>query len=186
MPSSATTNLGGVLDEPIVLHDPGAVLEGRIVPPSTKGVYVWFFDRMPGTPELEYFCVGPWALMYVGLVNRTISDRVKGEHLKGNIYGSTLRQSIAYLLRGALQLTVARTWTGRYYLEEDGEDMVTGWMLSHARVGWQSTDDPKTLEAKVIRVFGELLPLNIRRDHPTPFAEELKSKRVAWRKGARK
>lgn len=97
---------------PNPMHDPKQLYDDRNNIPNVPGVYGWYFDshlfdklfddaskadfaqnaikiEIPWVPNKEYY------LMYIGITERPLRERIYDDHLKQNSKGSTLRQSLA-------------------------------------------------------------------------------------------
>jgi len=89
------------------LYSRREILSTTSLPPSTPGVYAWFFKDIPGNAVVDG-CVtkGPLTLLYVGISPDKIGKpnsrqnlrRRITTHLQGNAEGSTLRRSLGVLV----------------------------------------------------------------------------------------
>ena len=91
--------------------------------PQEPGLYAWFFNDIPDTVPTEN-CYGRegWKLLYIGIARSsltskaTLRNRIKGQHLNGNCYGSTLRRTLAVVLEKQLGVSLqkigSRTFLG--------------------------------------------------------------------------
>lgn len=138
--------------------------------PAVGGLYGWWFHHRAlraisdDAPALDV-----WRLGYVGIAPRrpsmtgksrsTLKSRLR-QHCRGPIASSTLRRSLAALLRDKLSLHVKRNAAGRLVLVGDGEAALSAWMAMHARVNWVEHDAPWDLEDAMLR-GGIPLALNI-------------------------
>jgi hypothetical protein len=100
-------------------------------PPAQPGLYAWWVildhlsDANPAIPPVLVGAAG-WSLLYVGIApsspssSRNLAVRIGHDHNRGNIGGSTFRQSLAALLRGRLALQPP--WGHSKQLPTYGED----------------------------------------------------------------
>lgn len=149
------------------------------------GIYAWYFDSIPENLRTEEcHWIGKWALLYVGKA-KSLRARILRDHFKGNAEGSTLRLTLGCLLMTELDIRLGRTQPredgkkGRWTFGSAGEEKLTRWMLTHARVTWASLRDgsihwpldatPRSDDDVVHEVEGDLirrlyLPLNVDRN----------------------
>lgn len=172
---------------------PGDIFNGSVVVPAKPGGYGWYFDELPGVPDLDlrYYASGAWKLLYIGIAGdiaraprRTLRQRIVSEHLKGDPTASTLRFSLGYLLRNELRIK-PRTYGGpstSFSYGAEGERRLTDWMVRHARVSWVESESPAEVEAAALDIYREMLPLNIRGNR-SDFPRKLSKLRSAWRTG---
>jgi hypothetical protein len=123
-------------------------------------------------------------LLYVGIAPRkpsaggSVSGRTLRHrlltHCRGPIASSTLRPTLAVLLKGELDLRITTTDAGKLKMTTADEGRLTQWMAEHARVAWQVSTAPWELEDHLIRTAR--LPLNIR-GSTGPFAKVLSAMR---------
>lgn len=57
----------------------------------------------------------------------TLRRRIESQHLRGNVYGSTFRLTLASILRAALGLAAV----GRKRLADGGEAKLSDWIRDH-------------------------------------------------------
>jgi hypothetical protein len=140
--------------------------------PDRSGIYAWFFKEIPpGLMGIEkcYRREG-FTLLYIGIVpktpkgNRHLRNRIYGDHLKGNAYGSTLRRSLGCLLSQKLGILLRRAGTGKKMIlcageSCTGEGLLTEWMMHNAYVTWHVHDQPWLIETGMIT--DNFLPINI-------------------------
>jgi hypothetical protein len=176
-----------------LLISASAILDDFRIVPDEPGVYAWFFRPVP--PHV------PWAdclvrdghrLLYVGIAprrrisgrdrtRRTLRERMKN-HLGGNIASSTLRISLAALLKGQKRIAMERTAHGSVRIGEH-ERKVTSWMAASGHVVWLVHPRPWEIEEQLMRTYS--LPLNIKGNGGHPFARELRLLRRALKSGGR-
>lgn len=138
----------------------------------THGVYGWWFDQsLPLVPRdgcLEY---DGRHLLYIGIappkegrthrsVKTPMHRRLWRNHLRGTVRVSTVRLSLAALLKQALDLTFWRDSLNRVHMDRHQEDKLSDWMDQHAAISVVQHEDPWALEEKLIR-DGPPLPLNL-------------------------
>jgi hypothetical protein len=146
------------------------------------GVYAWWFSKVPpGVPTGETAFHNGRRLLYVGIAPRkpsaagsvsdsTLRNRLLN-HCRGPLASSTLRRTLAVLLKGELDLSITRTKAGKLKMSPEHEARLTQWMNDNARVVWLVNPAPWEVEDHLIQ--GALrLPLNIR-GSADPFAKVL-------------
>lgn len=153
--------------------------------PSEPGIYGWWFDG-----SFSHLCDGTHArdgfhLLYVGIApsappregvkSRTIRDRLLN-HCRGPLATSTLRRTLAALLKSEEQLAIDRTASGKSQMSGEDEAKLTGWMTQHARITWLTTPQPWKVETELLE-SGPRLPLNIR-GSSDPYRTELRQLRA--------
>ena len=136
------------------------------------GFYAWWAsptrlsDASPLIPPVHPTASCKWALLYVGIApkrpssdgpDRTLADRVQGDHRNGSIGNSTFRQSLAALLIGLLDLRPKRGYD-RSRIEN--ETALSDWIEEHCRVTMAECPTPWTVEDEVIRLMRP--PLNLK------------------------
>jgi hypothetical protein len=137
--------------------------------PDSPGLYSWWArtsalrDAEPAIPPVRPAGVRKsWALLYVGIAprdstgKRTLIDRLNRDHHGGNIGGSTLRLSLASLLRNRLSLTPKLGHDRARIVEE--EDL-TRWIDTNLGLTLAPVPEPWDLEVTVIRSMNP--PLNL-------------------------
>ena len=136
--------------------------------PDEPGVYAWFFRRpLPGIRCDDCLSRENAKLLYVGIApryRRVGADRTKRTlrvrlkyHLTGNLSGSTLRHSLAAILKEELNLQAQKRGT-RITLASD-EDRLNDWMRGNALLTWSTCANPWTLEHELMSAY--VLPLNL-------------------------
>ena len=151
------------------LHNPINIIERRDDIPKTHGVYGWYFDELPNVPPNDYYNCQGWNLLYIGIAGQTanskqtLDERIIKKHLKGEANNSTLRLSLGILLRDkfGIELELKEKTKESFWFGERGEYKLSQWIIEHARVAWLTYDDPKEIEDDALRIYGDVLPLNI-------------------------
>jgi hypothetical protein len=175
-----------VLLHPARLYSVSELRDAPTLIPQVGGVYAWWFSKIP--PEVPVHDTATHdgrRLLYVGIApskpsdagtlsGRTLRHRLLN-HCRGPLASSTLRRTLAVLLRDDLDLGITRTDAGKLRMSPDHENRLTQWMNEHARVVWLVSAEPWELEDRLIQ--GRVrLPLNIR-GSSDPFAKVLSTKR---------
>lgn len=106
------------------------------------GLYSWWVDEV-GAADLSVGLGLPLEAgrIYAGQTGatawpsgkarlRTLRDRIGGNHLRGSIYGSTFRCTLAASLRNALQLDMVAPMK----LAKGGEQAISAWIRDHLSV----------------------------------------------------
>jgi hypothetical protein len=160
--------------------------EGPTLIPQEAGVYAWWFSKMPpGVPVHETALRAGRHLLYVGIAprkpsadgslsSRTLRRRLLN-HCRGPAASSTLRRTLAVLLRGELDLSITLTKAGKLRMSPEHEARLTQWMDENARVLWVVHLEPWDVEDHLIK-GAVRLPLNIR-GSSDPFARVLSNLR---------
>ena len=155
-------------------------------PPARPGLYAWWVvldhlsDASPAIPPVLVGAAG-WSLLYVGIApsspssSRNLAVRIGHDHSRGNIGGSTFRQSLAALLRGRLALQPL-SGHGRSRLVD--ETPLTSWMNQHCGLTFVVAQAPWSHERAVIERLDP--PLNII-GGTHPFRETVQAVRSALR-----
>ena len=157
---------------------------GRVAPAELQrlrgiehpGLYAWFVDP-DGARQLSDGIGLPVGagLIYAGQAgagtsHATLESRIRGNHLDGDIYGSTFRLTLAAALRGRLALEPM----GGGHMSQDGEARLTRWMREHLKVSVVPYPDRAELDTFETAVLGRLdPPLNLAKRPPTPVRREL-------------
>jgi len=157
-------------------------------PPSERGLYGWYFDRLPARiPVSDCAVVDGRFLAYVGISpsrdasSGTLRKRLRG-HRSGNASGSTLRLTLGCLLAEELGIQLGPEGRTARLTFGPGEALLSGWMAEHARVAYRVHPRPWEIEGGII---GRLsLPLNLRDNahhsfHATLTAVRREAKRTA-------
>jgi len=145
--------------------------------PDKPGVYAWFFRALPPRIGNEHCLVRRGrTLLYVGIAPRfrrsgkdrtrtTLRTRIR-YHLTGNLSGSTLRHSLASLLRGRLRLHAEQRASGGITLA-DHESRLTKWICENAYLCWVVHPQPWKLEDAMMSHYQ--LPLNLAGNPSNPY-----------------
>lgn len=169
--------------------------------PRSSGVYAWYFSEIPaGTPAGECLSLDGLTLLYIGIApkkaltsgakpsQQTLWSRIR-YHMRGNAFGSTLRESLGCLLADDLGIALRRVRSKsstkrednvyRYTFTKLGEATLDEWLGRTAFVTWQTEGEPWNLEAELIRTLS--LPLNLDQNRHHAFHSGLSAKRRAAR-----
>lgn len=173
---------------PHTLHAPTAVFKA----PPKKGIYGWLFA--PGSlhvPDAQYARTGDFELLYVGIAPKrpSITGKESGSqlrsrlpaHAKKDASRSTLRLTLGVLLAEELDLALG-IHKGRLNWGEDGEDRLTRWINTHARVAWTEDETPWVVEDELLAHASLALNIDGRADL---FSLELTNRRDKARRAAR-
>jgi hypothetical protein len=127
-------------------------------------MYAWFVDES-GARDLARGLgeqIGP-GLIYAGQAgagtsSATLASRIRGNHLAGNIYASTLRRTLASILRDPLRLEPI----GGRRMKSDGESRLGTWISAHLCVSIVAFEDRLLLDTFETTVLLRLdPPLNL-------------------------
>jgi hypothetical protein len=143
--------------------------EPKIIP-AVGGVYAWWFEALDGVRMDGAAQRNGRSLLYVGIAprrpargaqtgNGNLRDRLR-DHCHGPSRSSTLRRSLAAVLRAKLSLEFQRDANGKIRLAGDGEGRLSTWMASNACVSWVETLAPWEAEEALLR-SANAPPLNI-------------------------
>ncbi len=136
------------------------------------GLYGWWFDHeLSNVPSGGCLEICGRHLLYIGIAppkdrpNRLgsatpMKRRLWRNHLYGSVRSSTLRLSLAALLRDQLNFQFFRDNRNRVRMGKAYEDKLTAWMEDHAGISVVHHDTPWQLEEKLVR-NGPPLPLNL-------------------------
>jgi hypothetical protein len=154
--------------------------------PQEGGVYAWWFSKVPRGVPIDGTAVDKGRrLLYVGIAprkpsvagsisSRTLRNRLLN-HCRGPVASSTLRRTLAVLLRDELDLSITLTKAGKLKMSPEHEARLTQWMAENAGVTWVVSATPWEVEDYMIQ--GAMrLPLNIR-GSSDPFAKVLSNLR---------
>jgi hypothetical protein len=165
------------------------VLERPCPVPAVAGVYGWWFRQLP-VPMDTAGCrtFDGHTLLYTGISpgrppangrspsKENLQTRIS-DHFKGNAEGSTLRKTLGCLLADDLGIELRRVGSGTRMTFLRGEQALSAWMDSNARVTWVSRPAPWELEEHLI---GSLdLPLNLQGNSRNQFHSSLSAIRAA-------
>jgi hypothetical protein len=163
-----------------------AIREKSAIVPAQAGVYGWWFDQALGNLSegshvrnglhLLYVGIAPGAPPKDGVKPRTLRDRLLN-HCRGPLATSTLRRTLAALLKDEEHLSIDRTEAGKLRMSLEDEAKLTRWMSEHARITWLTTPAPRLAEKELLE-HGPRLPLNIR-GSSDPYRKELSGLRAA-------
>ncbi len=149
------------------------ILDRRTSIPDVGGIYAWWFNApirdvpLEGTlhhqsHHLLYVGIAPRQPSAAGNVSRsTLHKRITRNHLGGRIGSSTLRRSLAHLMKGSLGLGIARRGK-KDVMPRDQEADLTRWMSAHASLSFMPHNAAWEIEERLIRCPHLALPLNIR------------------------
>ncbi len=159
------------------------VLSDRSLIPDERGVYGWWFNgALPSVPLEGTLRGDEHHLLYIGIAPRepskagsesasTLRRRICSNHLGNRIASSTLRRSLAWLLKDSLQFQISWNAAGKVVMPREDEDRLTKWMAEHAAISFLRSKEPWLIETRLI-IEGPKLPLNIR-DSTHPFRKRL-------------
>lgn len=149
------------------------ILDRRTSIPDVAGIYAWWFNTpiravpREGTIQhqshhLLYVGIAPRPPSAAGNVSRsTLRKRINRNHLGGRIGSSTLRRSLAHLMKSSLGLEIARRGT-KDVMPRVQEADLTRWMSAHASLSFMPHDAAWEIEDRLICCPHLALPLNIR------------------------
>lgn len=143
---------------------------------AEPGMYAWFVD----VEGAEHLAAGLGLPVDAGLIyagqagaggsKATLGSRIRGNHLGGDIYGSTFRLTLASALRTPLALEPI----GGRRMNRDGEGRLTDWMRKYLMVSAIAYPDRLGLDAFETMVLDRLdPPLNLAKRPPTPTRRRL-------------
>jgi len=164
----------------------------KSVVPCRKGVYAWYFNLSGELPFPDPLCVDGRALLYIGIAGQnasssdTLRARVVSQHLlgAGHAEGSTLRRSVGCFLADRLGIHLQRKGTSTVWFNEDGEDILSQWLVLNTSVAWIVDEKPWEVETAMFQKHGKSLLFNIRDNPSNPFREILSELRSRCRKEA--
>lgn len=166
MTHSLTNEAGASLDNllrPKSWISPSQVNADSTIIPAEPGVYGWWFSRNIGSATLEGCRLRDgFALAYVGIAPSNASSRGNlrkrlKQHCRGPLRVSTLRRTLAALLRDEQHYNIERR--GKRLYMASYEQALTAWMETHARISFITCAEPWLIEATLL-VEGRL-PLNV-------------------------
>jgi hypothetical protein len=176
------STVGDALLSPERLYRVAELRDSPTLIPQQGGVYAWWFSKAPPAVSIDKTAVyEDRRLLYVGIAPRkpsaagsvsggTLRNRLLN-HCRGPLATSTLRRTLAVLLKGELGLDITCTSAGKLKMPPENETRLTLWMDEHARVIWVVHSEPWEIEDHLIQGTTRL-PLNIR-GSSDPFAKEL-------------
>lgn len=163
----------GALLQPERLIAAADLLDRRASIPDVSGIYAWWFNTPIGAAPLEgtlhhhsnhllYVGIAPRQPSAAGNVSRgTLRKRITRNHLGSRIGSSTLRRSLAHLMKGSLGLEIVRRGK-KDVMPRDQEAELTRWMSAHASLSYMPHPAAWEIEDRLIRCPYFVLPLNIR------------------------
>lgn len=158
--------------EPNVLLKPTDVLAHIDEHGISHGLYGWWFDHfLLGVPRAGCLEFESKHLLYIGIAppkDRPIKTgaatpvkrRLWRNHLRGSVRSSTLRLSLAALLKDRLGFDFYRDARGRVRMAKEHEEILSAWLQEHAGISVVHHDTPWQLEEALVR-NGPPLPLNL-------------------------
>ena len=158
--------------EPAKLIRPADILIHIEEQEVTHGLYGWWFDgSLPEVPRGGCLEFGGKHLLYIGIAPPKERPTRPGSaipvkrclwrnHLHGSVRSSTLRLSLAALLKDQLELEFYRDAGDRVSMAKDHEKNLTDWIEEHAGISVVHHDAPWQLEEALVR-NGPPLPLNL-------------------------
>lgn len=169
--------------------------------PAKRGLYAWWTtepEALPTVPiERTRAVISAGAatdadaerhwLLYVGIApsrpysKQTLRGRVCGNHLRGNISGSTFRLSLASLVWQQQGLALTHRG-GRALLTPEANAALSDWQRRYLRVSWAEHTRPWDIEGQVIKAMAP--PLNLADNRSHPFAWTLSEARQRLRSAA--
>lgn len=164
------------------------ILRDRSIVPDRRGLYGWWFrDGIPGVPLSGTLTSSGYHLLYVGIAPRapsrsgsesrsTLSRRICRNHLGSRLASSTLRRSLACLLRDQFRLDIS-VKAKKLVMPKTHEAALTQWMAEFAAPTLLPDEVPWHLEDQLL-AHGPALPLNIK-GASHEFRAELSSRRAA-------
>ncbi len=134
------------------------------------GMYAWFGDDDALATLTDVLEAPLTTLLYSGQAGATstrsakeskstLLSRVRGQHIRGDIYGSTMRRTFAAVLREPLDLEMRDPKR----LTDEGEARLRTWIERHLRVAIAPIDDRAALahvEPLVLAILDPPLNLN--------------------------
>lgn len=138
----------------------------------THGVYAWWFDDdLPSVPRDGCISHGDKSLVYVGIAPAKgqrvragaltpMKRRLWRNHLCGSVRTSTLRLSLASLLKQQLGLSFWRDSSNRVRMNRDHEEVLSNWIGLHAAVSTMQHENPQNIERELIEA-GPPFPVNL-------------------------
>lgn len=180
--------LAAPLLQPAELLSVARLLADRNKVPDEPGIYAWWFkDALPEVPLDDTLSFDNHRLLYVGIAPRkpsasgsesksTLRRRILRNHLGHRLASSTLRRSLAMLLKGGLDLDISRNTADKLVMPRSHEDRLTDWLIANAALTILPTPQPWQLEAALIQQ-GPAFPLNLA-GSSHPFRERLSGLRT--------
>lgn len=135
----------------------------------TIGIYGWWFDGcLLDVPREGCLTKENKHLLYVGIAPQSLKRSNGGQalrarlrnHVKHSIRQSTLRLSLASLIKDEYAFEFWRDAQGKARMSKVNEYALTSWMEEHSSVSISATVTPWEVEDSLIR-SGPALPLNL-------------------------
>ncbi len=161
---SEVVRLVEVLRDPLTA-EPAGTFPRDTAAAKQPGLYAWWVDEDGLNTLVEQLGMTMPPLIYAGLAGAThwpsgkqstttLWSRVRTLHLRGNIRGSTFRQTLAALLTAPLSLQIV----GPNRLAPASEQQLSAWMADHIRVSIQPYLDRETLGEMEQAILTQLDP----------------------------
>lgn len=161
---AAVDELAARLTAPLLTPDEARRKPAEGGVPNEPGLYAWWLDRSSlAALPLQREANGRW-LLYLGIApsrpgtRQQLRGRVCGNHLRGNISGSTFRLSLAALLWQHEGWSLARRGN-RALLTAEANAALSEWQRRHLRVAWVVQARPWEWESRIIKVMAPALNL---------------------------
>jgi hypothetical protein len=144
--------------EPSGLLGPADILEHIDELQITHGLYGWWFDSsLPDVLRGGCYEFDGKHLLYIGIAPpkdrpirpgsaAPVKRRLWRNHLRGSVRSSTLRLSLAALLKDQLGFEFYRDAGDRVRMTKDHEERLTAWIEDHAGISVVHHDAPWQLE----------------------------------------
>ena len=170
------------------LYSREEILNNNSLIPAENGFYVWFFSHVPKQIPLEKsFKRDGYTLLFLGSVpskkgsSSNLRTSIVNQHLKGNVYDSTLRFSLACLLKEKLNISFNKHGS-RIFIGDD-EELIDEWLNKNARIAYLVDEEPWIDKVEMIKELN--LPLNIEHNQEHTFYATLKKLRLDVKKDAK-
>ena len=170
------------------LYSREEIVNNPSIIPAEYGFHAWFFSQVPKPIPLDNtFNRDGYTLLFLGSVpikkgsNSNLRKSIVNQHLKGNAHDSTLRLSLACLLKDQLSISLAQHGS-RISLGDD-EEILDEWLNKNARVAYFVDNEPWVDKVAMINELD--LPLNIEYNQQHPFYATLKKLRLDNKKNVR-
>ncbi len=166
------------------------VLQSPELLPAAPGFYSWWSRRgaLAVVPHVPHPLQEDVSLFYVGISparetsRQTISSRVIGNHLNGNVGSSTFRFVLAALLIDALELQPYLRGT-KVALSANDNARLSSWQRKHLLLTSCARERPWEIEGEVIARLGP--PLNSAANAVNAFYPTVRAARAEFRRRAR-
>jgi len=162
------------------------ILSNTSIIPLENGFYSFFFKNLPSQiPVKNCFQRDGFFLLFIGSVparkisTSNLRKSIINQHLKGNISNSTLRFSLACLLKKQLNLSFSKN-KGKIYLSSDEEKKIDKWLDKNMKIAYLVDNEPWNDKVQIIQKLD--LPLNIEHNKNHQFCSVLKKLRFDARK----